>query len=372
MKKSILFLFLGILILQSCGDKEHYTINGHVKGIEDAKVYLGTKNHENQYEITPIDSTKITNGKFSFKGSVEVPSRRYIKVKHELGSIPFFLENSTITIKTTRDKYPEADISGSKTQNDYEDYLSEKKKYDKKILNVKKAIKKNKKEEKTSEADLQKEYRNAYNDMINYTENFILSDSSSSARLFAFKQSKVIFPLKVLDSLYHSLDTPLYDTPQAKKLKTRVSNLKKVQPGKQYIDLTLKDTSDKQVALSDYVGENYVLLYFVQLCPHTKLMPKGLKKLYRDYHKKGLQIFGVYTEKDPYYWKETIRKHNIEWPVVSDLKGQQSEAYKKYGTWNTYYYYLINKQEKFAGKFRRIEKIEDKLDKIIRSNMKIH
>jgi len=60
---------------------------------------------------------------------VEVPSRRYIKVKHELGSIPFFLENSTITIKTTLEKYPEAEISGSKTQSDYEDYLSEKKKY---------------------------------------------------------------------------------------------------------------------------------------------------------------------------------------------------------------------------------------------------
>lgn len=368
MKKSILFLLLGILILQFCVDKEHYKINGHIDGIDNAMVYLGTKDHESQYEVNPIDSAKITNGKFSFKGSVDVPSRKYIKVKHELGSIPFFLENSKITIKTTRDKYPEANITGSKTQNDYEEYLSEKKKYEKKIVSIKKAIKKKQKEKEASEADLEREYRNAYNDMIRYTENFLLSDSSSSARLFALKQSKVIFSLNVLDSLYHSLDTTLYGTPRAKKLKTRVSNLKKVQPGKQYIDLTLKDTLGKQVALSDYVGENYVLLYFVQLCPHTKLMPKGLKKLYRDYHKKGLQLFGVYTEKDPYYWKETIRKHNIEWPVVSDLKGQQSEAYKKYGTWNTFYYYLINKKGKFAGKFRRIKKIEDKLDKIMLPN----
>jgi peroxiredoxin len=361
MKHSILLLIAGILFLQSCSDKEHYKITGQIQGIEDAKVYIGTKDYEGQYEIKPIDSARITDGKFSFKGSVEVPSRRYIKVKHELGSIPFFLENSTITIKTTRDKYPEAEISGSKSQNVYEKYLSEKKKYEKKILSVKKAMK----NEKDSSAALKKEYRKAYNDMITYTENFLLSDTSSSVRLFAFKHSRVMYPLKVLDSLYHSLDTNLYSTPQAQKLNQRINNLKKVQPGKQYINLTLQDTSGNQVALSDYVGNNYVLLYFVRLCPHTKLMPEGLKKLYKDYHTKGLQLFGVYTEKDPYYWKETIRKHNIEWPFVSDLKGKQSEAYKKYGSWNTPYYYLINKKGKFAGRFRTIDKTEDKLNEIL-------
>ena len=361
MKHSILLLITGILLLQSCSDKEHYKITGHIQGIEDAKVYLGTKDYEGQYEVNPLDSARINNGKFSFTGSVDAPSMRYIKVKHELGSIPFFLENSTISIKTTQDKYPEADISGSKSQNDYEKYLTEKKKYEKKILSLKKAIKK----EKDSSAALKKEYRKAYNDMIRYTENFLLSDTSSSVRLFAFKQSHVMHPLHVLDSLYHSLDTNLYSTPHAQKLKQRINNLKKVQPGKQYIDLTLQDTSGNQVVLSDYAGNSYVLLYFVRLCPHRKLMPAGLKELYRDYHKKGLQLFGVYNEKDPHYWKETIRKHNIEWPFVSDLKGQKSESYKKYGTWNTPYYYLINKRGKFAGRFRTVDEIKNKLNKFL-------
>lgn len=362
MKHLILFIFTGVLILQSCSDKEQYKINGKIEGIDDAIVYLGTKNCEGQYGINPIDSTRITNGIFSFKGSVDAPSRKYIKVEHELGAIPFFLENSKITIKTNPDKYPDADISGSVTQKDYEKYITEKKTYEKKILGVKKAIKK----EKDTSAALEKEYRKAYDEMINYTKNYLLSDASPMARLFVFKESRIIFPLKVLDSLYHSLDTSLHNTPRAKKLKTRINHLKKVQPGEQYINLTLKDTSGNPVALSDYAGDNYVLLYFVQLCPYTELMPAGLKELYRDYHKKGLQLFGVYTEKDPYYWKETIRKHNIEWPVVSDLKGRESEAYKKYGSWNTYYYYLINKQGEYAGKFRRIKNLKDTLDKLVK------
>jgi len=85
MRHLIFVLLIILLVSLSCGEKENFEIKGEVKGIDSGIVYLGTKESENQYDINPIDSTVLKNGRFEFKGSVRNPQRRYIKIEKQIG-----------------------------------------------------------------------------------------------------------------------------------------------------------------------------------------------------------------------------------------------------------------------------------------------
>jgi peroxiredoxin len=365
MRFLVFILLIVLLISPSCDERENFEITGHVKGIDSAIVYLGTKEYERLYEIDPIDSTFLENGRFEFKGSVKIPQRRYIKIQHKFGSIPLFVENSRISIKTTKRKYPAAEITGSITQNHYESYIKKEDEYNDSIRILDQAIQNAiSKDNKEKANNLGKRYSKLYKAKIAFIKDYILSDAPSALRLYIYKKAWIVYPKPILDSLYQSLDSSAYNTEIAETLEKRILDLEKVQPGEPYINLTLKNISGKEVSLSDYVGKNYVLLYFVHLCPHIDLVPKGFKKLYQKYHDKGFQLFGVYTDSDPYYWKNTVRKHNLKWPFVSDLKSQNSEVYKKYGHLITTNYFLIDKDGKFIGKYITVEAIDKELEKI--------
>jgi len=365
--RSLNFILLIVLLISSsCGERENFEIKGKVKSIDSAIVYLGTKKYESQYGINPIDSTVLENGKFEFKGSVKIPQRRYIKIEKQFGSIPLFIENSEITIKTNKDIYPDAEIQGSETQTKYESYHAKLEEYNDSIKNLDKSVQKAIRNDNQSKANyLQKKYSEALHAKFDYIEDYMLSDAPSILRLFAYKRARVLFQYNIMDSLYTSLDSSVHRINMAKNLKKKIENLEKVQPGKFYINLILNDPAGNKVSLSDYVGENYVLLYFVYLCPHMDLLPKGFPRLYEKYHEQGLQLFGVYADTDPFYWEKTIEENNLKWPFVSDLKGRNSIVYEKYGNVNMLFHYLIDKDGKFIGKYKSTKEIEKELKKRI-------
>ena len=76
MKKILLILTVAV-ILASCGgiNKNQFTINGNVKGIDSGMVYL-QKNESGTW--TKLDSTNIKEGKFTFKGNVAAPEMWYL------------------------------------------------------------------------------------------------------------------------------------------------------------------------------------------------------------------------------------------------------------------------------------------------------
>ncbi len=365
--RSLIFILLFVsLITHSCGERERFKIKGDVEGIDSAIVYLGTKDYENQYDVNPVDSTILKDGSFEFRGSVRIPQRRYIKIEKQIGSISFFIENSEITIKTNQDKYPDAEIYGSETQTRYERYKTKEEQYNDTIQILKKAIQQAIENDNRSKAtELQEKYSSAFHAKYSYVEEYMLSDAPPVLRLFVYDRARALFQYNILDSLYISLDSSVYRTDIAKNLKKRIEYLEKVQPGKSYINLTLKDTAENKVALSDYIGEDYVLLYFTYLCPNMDLLPKGFPGLHEKYHEKGLQLFGVYADTDPFYWKKTIEKYNLKWPFVSDLQGSNSVVFEKYGNVNMFFHYLIDKNGKFIGKYRSAKKIEEELKKRI-------
>lgn len=100
-----------------------------------------------------------------------------------------------------------------------------------------------------------------------------------------------------------------------------------------YIDIEAADTAGVVHRLSEYVGhDGYVLLdFWASWCRPCMAVLPSVKAAYEQYHEKGLQIVSVSLDTQRTAWISTIRKHGMEWPNISDLKGWESAPAAAYG-----------------------------------------
>ncbi|HIR95879.1 MAG TPA: TlpA family protein disulfide reductase, partial [Candidatus Coprenecus stercorigallinarum] len=65
-------------------------------------------------------------------------------------------------------------------------------------------------------------------------------------------------------------------------------------------------------------------------CPPCRAFNPELVKIYKKYHKMGLEIVGVSLDRDHDAWLKGIKDDKLTWYHVSDLKYWQSEVGKLY------------------------------------------
>ena len=121
----IIFLFL----LNSCqqSEKENhsngYLLSGSIERQLNGKwVYLKTQENK---EIKIIDSTNIKNGEFKFQGKIDRPIVYGIYFEDSKDAIGVFMENDTIYIEAKKDSLAKSKITGSKTHDDYLDFIKQ-------------------------------------------------------------------------------------------------------------------------------------------------------------------------------------------------------------------------------------------------------
>src|ERR1035437_3944254 len=109
------------LCLFSCAlnDKDSFSITGEIKGLTQGKALL-----YNLEETGPrlIDSSKIENGKFSFKGKITLPEMVLLKIDGNRAGIPFFLEAGHVRFKASADSLNGASITGSESNDLYQKF----------------------------------------------------------------------------------------------------------------------------------------------------------------------------------------------------------------------------------------------------------
>ena len=92
--------------------------------------------------------------------------------------------------------------------------------------------------------------------------------------------------------------------------------------GQKFTDFEMQTPEGKTVKLSDYVGKGKVVLvdFWASWCgPCRREMP-NLVEAYAKYKNKNFEIVGVSLDQSADAWKEAIKKLNITWPQMSDLK----------------------------------------------------
>ena len=111
-----------------------------------------------------------------------------------------------------------------------------------------------------------------------------------------------------------------------KSFEKKVNKIKSVSIGSVAPELILNDTTGKDIALSSLRGKYVLLDFWAGWCGPCRMENPNILKNYLKYKDKGFEIYQVSLDRSRSDWVNAIKKDNLIWYNVSDLKYFQSEA----------------------------------------------
>ena len=354
--KKIFYLFLIVFTVFSC-NKNGYKINGtaDLKWLNEKTVYFAELNGVSLYNT---DSTVVKNGKFTFSGVADTAKICGIWFYDEQNSEKItrilILENKKIVIKIVDED--NILVSGTNFNDIYSDYLNT-------ILEFYKKIDK---AYQISEMDAKK----VKSEITDFNFDFCLKNATNLVGKAIFLESFYTFSVEQKEQITNLFDE---ETKKDEKIALIIESLpqeKKVDVGQQFTDFTLPTPQGNMLQLSNLVGKSDFLLidFWASWCgPCIRSFP-ALKTVYERYNGKRFEILGVSLDKTGQDWQDAIKKYDLRWKHVSDLKLWQCEAAQIYAVSSIPCTVLLDKNGKIIGKNLHPMEIEDIINKLDTSN----
>lgn len=360
------------VIVASCSDKNSYNITGTFKNknLDSVEVYLAKLN-DAQNDFVKIDTTKIINGKFSFKGNVsDTASVRFIMINGNTEDLQnpvlFVMEPGNINIVWDT----LASVSGTKLNDEYQAYINKRRPIEKKMVQLIEEYQKTmvQKNGQITPAELQSfEARQEpiRKEMSETSFDYVKSMMNTPIGEFMFLSICQSLEDDQMKELLTMLTPEMEKNNNIQQIKKFFDQSENIAEGKDYVDFKALNPNGQEVSLKDYVGKSkYVLVdFWATWCgPCMKELP-NLKKIYSEYNKKGLEIVGVSLDEDKDSWLKTIKAENMSWPQVID---SNESASKSYLVESIPYTILIDKEGKIIAKGLTGAELENKLKELFK------
>ena len=307
-------IFPVFLMLLPFSAKAQYVINGHVDNIPDGymKLHLGAGKQ---------DSTKVTNGCFTFKGAyLEAPE--YVMMRHANYNwgCAFWIGNDTVDF-TTVDDMPV--VKGSKTEDEYKEFRRTLQPVWNRGLELKKQMDKD-----VSKYD-------SIMQIVNTTYK-AAEDSAFADFVRRYPSSQValnnIFNMRGMDkepyskySKFLAMLTPgAFKGRQWKAMCEYAEKDLALEPGHAFPGFAMDDVYGKRISVEDFKGK-YVLLTLSNY--GVKDYDADLqrrKMLYEKYHSKGLEMIDYSLSSDLVNVIKAPANMGLRWHFVTDFKSFDS------------------------------------------------
>jgi peroxiredoxin len=336
-----------------------YAIIGKVTGLDSGKVQII------HIQSKRTDTTLLDHGYFTFKGKADTAEYCLLSVGGQTRG--FFLENGKLSLLIKKDSLFTAQISGTKTQDEYnyfQDQLS-------KPLNDKMAALDKAYDSASSAKDskavdsLDKLYNQLDAEQKALVADYTKSHPGSIIAAYEIQSNFSYNPrLSQLDSLYKMLDSNIQVTYFGRKIQKTIEKETLTAIGKLAPDFSNNDVNDKPVSLSSSRGKYVLLDFWASWCGPCRQENPNVVKAYHTYHPKGFDIFGVSLDRDKKKWVEAIKKDGLDWTQVSDLKAWSADVVSLYGIQGIPMNYLLDKNGVIVAKGLRGDELEKKLQEI--------
>lgn len=386
-------LFFGVIInllsQTAFGQKSNnsgYVITGEIKGLGNSEANRGKAEYVYLSGIVQngdiqVDSARIKNGHFVFKGKVDEPCKARLAAKipgqQYPSTIDFFLENSKIRISGeydagVRNFIKNIKVEGSKNNDDYREL------YDQAMVRsgreriLKEYREAAAKKDNVRMRELTKENADSVAAYMAYINEWIAKHPNS---LVTLDYKSITLPeteagLKKFEDELNSMDVSVKTSYKAKTIFAALEEQRrriKIGTGAQAIEFSQPDVDGKLVKLSDYRGKYVLVDFWASWCHACRDENPYVLKAYDNFHDKGLEVLSVSLDDNKGKWLKAVSQDKLPWTQVSDLQGWDNSAGKAYLLKSIPANFLIDPDGKIIASGLRKEQLEVQLQKVFKN-----
>ena len=266
------------------------------------------------------------------KGTVGYPDMVQLVALNSMQRLTFYLENSSITINGKLDSLYNASVTGSKTQDEYQSFIDSNKPLSERYSALYAEYQSARQSNNTNEISrIEKEADAIQEEMTQLEKDFVKNNPSSYVSPAILRNLSYDMDANEIEEAINAMDADIAQSPVTQDLMARAQAMKAVAVGQKAPDFTLEDVDGNPVALSSKIGSKLLLVdFWAAWCNPCRQENPNVVKIYKDFSKKGFDVFGVSLDKDKEDWVKAIADDRLTWTHVSDLQYWNNAAAKLY------------------------------------------
>lgn len=358
--KQVILLGLLFVGLASCQSKKGFEISGTVENQKDGQVFFVNLLTEKQ------DTVAIKDGKFNLTGIADEPTPFLMFSPDVLpAQTIFFADHGKTSIEFTANEPSTLKIKGCKSQNEYEDFTDMTQPLLAQFDSIQRLAMSGEIDNTQMQniaMSIQKEYESKNLDFVKKHPGSYVS----ALLAYEYLRQKPQLTSKDKKELIGSLDKNIQESFFGKKMEEIIQADESTAVGNNAPLFSLPNTDGKTLSLESFKGKYVLIDFWASWCQPCRAENPNVVAAYKKFKNKQFTILGVSLDENKKQWEAAIKKDNLNWPQVSDLKGWNSSVVGLYNIKSIPSNVLLDPNGKIIAKDLRGVDLENQLNNLIK------
>lgn len=359
MRKLLLSIVAASMTLAACNAQSGYKVTGTVEGMPDGKAIIATVNGSSLDTLAKAD---VKNGSFEFTGNVSEPTGAYIMVIGQRGAIPFMLENANITVNAGQAGLT---VTGSEGQKIYDQFMAINTTTQQEAMKLQQEYQAANGDQAKMQA-VQEAYAKLMTDAQAKETELIKANPDSYVSTFVIVSGMGQMEYEQLKERYNLLGEKAKASAQGKAIAAQIAKLESTAIGQIAPNFTITTPEGESISLYDIKGKVKLIDFWGSWCGPCRGENPHVVEIYKEYHPKGLEIFGVSLDNNKEAWVKAIADDGLVWKHGSDLKGWQSAPAQLYSVSGIPHTVLLDENNKIIAKNLRGDELKQKIAELLK------